>query len=257
MTARKSGRSAPRPAGKVAAPAERGKREDILRAAVESVVAEGYARTSVSEVARRAGVPRPLVQYYFPTRELMLRAAISRILEDWRAAYFPLPDDPSSGVLDVGRGVQRLWQHMHDPAYSAYLELRSAARTDPALGAILDELDPLDEHRRHQQASVAYTAFAEVDPIAFADARSFTTIFLEGLLQHRFGAAEDSSTPTRQLTLLSDFLTRFWADRGLRVKSGDDRAAVNEPVSVEPGEDFARRADELIALLRGLTKSSG
>lgn len=230
---------------------ERGKREEILGAAIASVVAEGYARTSVSEVARRANVPRPLVQYYFPTRDLMLRAAISRILEDWRADYFPLPTELASEAPDVGLGVQRLWQHMHDPAYSAYLELRSAARTDPALGAILDELDPLDEHRRHEQATTAYTAFANVDPVAFADARGFTTIFLEGLLQHRFGTAEDSSTPARQLALLTHFLTRFWSDRGL-VLTADSAQA--EPESPALGDEIAARVQELIALLRGLSK---
>lgn len=232
---------------------ERGKREEILAAAVASVVAEGYARTSVSEVARRARVPRPLVQYYFPTRELMLRAAIGRILEDWRTAYLTLPETNTNDAPDVGKGVERLWQHMHDPAYSAYLELRWAARTDRALGAILDELDPADEHRRHQQAAAAYSSFASVDPIAFADARAFTTIFLEGLLQHRFGAVEDSSNLARQLALLTDLLNTFWSGHGLRTKPEGPTEVVR---AAHPAGEFAQRADELIALLKGLTDSS-
>jgi AcrR family transcriptional regulator len=242
--------SEPGEASPAVAPSERGKRGEILTAAVDSVVSDGFARTSMSQVARRAGVPRPLVQYYFPTREILLRAAIDRILQDWRDRYFPPPLAPGSPVPDITGGVERLWTHMHNPAYRAYRELQSAARTDPALAAILDELDTVDAHRRFEQAASSYTAFADADPIAFADARAFTSIFLEGLLQHPFGAAAESSTTERQLAMLSKLLTKFWAQHGV----GGDLSGESRPAAEQV---IADRADELIALLKGLSKKAG
>lgn len=230
---------------------KQGRRDDILAAAIKSIVTDGYNRTSVSQVARLANVARPLVQYYFPTREHMLRAAIRQILDDWYDRYLKPPAKPH-GSSDIGIGVERLWHHMQEPTYRAYQELQSAARMDPALRTILDELDAESVHHRHAQAAVIYTTFSSSDSTAFTDARAFTTIFLEGLRQHRFGPADETSTVERQLLMLTKLLEQYWAQHGV---APDSAAAEITPPPAVP--EIRQQAEELITQLQSLIKTTG
>jgi AcrR family transcriptional regulator len=60
-----------------ASPAKERKRLKLIRAATELFVAQGYRKTSVDEVAKRAGVAKGTVYLYFKTKgELLLGAII-------------------------------------------------------------------------------------------------------------------------------------------------------------------------------------
>ncbi|MFC4295955.1 TetR/AcrR family transcriptional regulator [Novosphingobium tardum] len=241
-----------REAAPVAPNPKQTRREDILAAAIKSVVRDGYNRTTMSHVARLAGVTRPLVQYYFPTRELLLRAAIRRILDDWRERYFSL-SNPEEESKDILSGIIRLWNHMHLPEYQAYYELDISSRTDPELRRIIDELSADDAHMRYDEAAIKFSTFSVADKAAFTEARAFTTIFLEGLLRHRFGSPAEDSTQERQLALLSSLLRDYWSERGVQASS--------DPVSMPSAEPKLNRlrqaAEELIECLNELSKSAG
>ena len=57
--------------------AEESARDQIVRAAAESLLENGYAATSVRTIAARAGVAIGNLQYYFPTKSELL-------VEAWR-----------------------------------------------------------------------------------------------------------------------------------------------------------------------------
>ncbi len=215
-----------------------------------SLVRDGYSRTTVSHVARSAGVPRPLVQYYFPTRELLLRAAIRKIIDDWNSNYLDPDHDPGED-WDIAGGIERLWRHMQEPSYRAYRELQSAARTDPALREIMDTLSAEIAQRRYDQAAARYLPFVTADRDAFVAARAFTTIFLEGLSQHSFGSADTESTPARQLDLLVELLTDFWSRHGV---SSPRRGPQVQPDQPDALEAISRHAEAILSTLRGLAK---
>ena len=57
------------------------RREQMLRAALEVIVARGYADTRIADVAEHAGTSPALVIYYFKTRDQLLTEAL-RYSED-------------------------------------------------------------------------------------------------------------------------------------------------------------------------------
>src|SRR6516162_772561 len=72
----------PRPRAKRMAPEAR--REKILDAAVELILAAGHAGCSLEEVAQAAHISTPLIYKYFPKREELLKALLEREFEELR-----------------------------------------------------------------------------------------------------------------------------------------------------------------------------
>jgi TetR/AcrR family transcriptional regulator len=84
--------SAPKTAGEggsegaAAGPREqaRAKIEAKILAAAEAVFAEhGFSGAAMSEIARRAGIPKPNLHYYCKTKEELYRRVLQRILDLW------------------------------------------------------------------------------------------------------------------------------------------------------------------------------
>ena len=93
----------------------------IVDAAMRVLARQGYARTSLLDIAREAGMSKGALHYHFPTKEaliqVVLKAACDRVqaltLEAW---------SPSEGAfVSLRRSLEPLW------------DVR-AARTDAALG---------------------------------------------------------------------------------------------------------------------------
>ena len=86
-----------------------GAREQIVRAAAESLLESGYAGTSVRAIASRAGVAIGNLQYYFPTKSELLveawRYLTARSVEELRSALNRLTDPVE--VLEAG--VESIW----------------------------------------------------------------------------------------------------------------------------------------------------
>src|ERR1700731_3212657 len=62
-----------------------GRREQMLRAALEVIVERGYADTRMADVAERAGTSPALVIYYFKTRDELLTEALRYSEDLWYA----------------------------------------------------------------------------------------------------------------------------------------------------------------------------
>jgi AcrR family transcriptional regulator len=63
-----------------------GRREQLLRSALEVIVARGYADTRIADVAEHAGTSPALVIYYFKTRDQLLTEALRYSEDGWYAA---------------------------------------------------------------------------------------------------------------------------------------------------------------------------
>ncbi|HKF78248.1 MAG TPA: TetR/AcrR family transcriptional regulator [Candidatus Dormibacteraeota bacterium] len=117
-------------------------RAQIVRAAAESLLENGYAGTSVRAIASRAGVAIGNLQYYFPTKSELLveawRYLTARSVEELRAACNSL-DDPLE-ALELG--VESIWDTLRklgDMQLAAFDLLVQAPRTE-RLRAYLPEL---------------------------------------------------------------------------------------------------------------------
>jgi AcrR family transcriptional regulator len=122
--------------------ATEGAREQIVRAAAESLLESGYASTSVRAIASRAGVAIGNLQYYFPTKSELLveawRYLTARSVDELRRALNRLTDPVE--VLEAG--VESIWatlRQLGDMQLAAFDLLVQAPRAE-RLQAYLPEL---------------------------------------------------------------------------------------------------------------------
>jgi TetR/AcrR family transcriptional regulator len=79
----------------------RAENERMILEAAEAVFAErGFGGATTAAIATRAGVPKANLHYYFPTKALLYRAVIERVLTAWLAAAssFDDSDDPQEAL---------------------------------------------------------------------------------------------------------------------------------------------------------------
>ena len=74
----------------------------ILAAATELFIAGGYERTTVRDVAERAGVSRTTVFWHFSDKASLFRESFSRILEEFRESFSRRSRPPSARVQSPG-----------------------------------------------------------------------------------------------------------------------------------------------------------
>jgi TetR/AcrR family transcriptional regulator len=155
----------------IAKPSAREENERAILAAAERVFAEhGFGGATIAAIAARAGVPKPNVHYYFPTKERLYRAVVERVLTEWlaAAAAFDTSDDPAqaltsyiSAKMDLARAMplgSKIWaseimrgapaiQDFLDTTMGAFaragdqaLDRRGQTRADRAARAALHDL---------------------------------------------------------------------------------------------------------------------
>lgn len=108
-------------------------RSRLLNATADCLADLGWAGLSTTEVARRAGVSRGAQQHHYPTKMVLVAAALEHLVErlraDYEEAFAALPPDRRNveGALDL------LWEKIRQPPALALLELSLAGRTDESL----------------------------------------------------------------------------------------------------------------------------
>jgi AcrR family transcriptional regulator len=113
----------------------------ILDAAVHCLVEYGYAGASTLTIQAKAGVSRGRLLHHFPSRDGLLVAAAQylatgRLAEAERRTAELLAGQPR-GPQRVDRCIELLWATFQEPHFWAAMELWTAARTSPALAAVL------------------------------------------------------------------------------------------------------------------------
>ena len=109
----------------------------LLEAAVECLVERGWAGTTTTLVADRAGVSRGAQLHHYRTKSALLIAAVEHLAErrsaELRAEAAELPPDGDR----VEATIRLLASLFTGPLFSAAIEVWVAARTDPALRTAL------------------------------------------------------------------------------------------------------------------------
>lgn len=113
----------------------------LLEATMECLVDLGWSGTSTTEVARRAGVSRGAQQHHYPTKMILVAAALEHLLEAQRMAY-----ETAFAVLpkerrDVTGALDLLWEVFRGRPAKALMELAVAARTDEELRPLCVDLN--------------------------------------------------------------------------------------------------------------------
>lgn len=136
----------------------REKRDAALDAAVDLFLEDGYDRTSLEAVARRAGVSSATLYKHFPTKAALFGGVMARLWEtDGRSDSDPLAiGDPRRGLGRIGDDYAELLQR---PKTVALFRLIIAeTQRSPELGRELYERGKkpyLDRLRDYLQAEIA------------------------------------------------------------------------------------------------------
>lgn len=110
----------------------------IVEAAIKCFVDLGYAQTTTTAIADKAGLSRGAMLHHFPSKIDIVRAAVEYLhgkrLKAFRKAIQRTQPADSDRVR---QSVEAYWSHVRHPMFVAFFELSVAARTDPELAAIL------------------------------------------------------------------------------------------------------------------------
>ena len=173
---------ADRPGRRTQAERSAGTRTRLLDATIGCLQDLGYARTSTPEIARRAGVSRGAQLHHFPTKTELVTSAVEHLFHRRREAFLQAfaARDPKAEPIEAA--IDILWSVVAGPAFTVWLELAVAARTDAELrtqvrdltdrlidivGRTFREIFPAPEGRSDPFYEIAPRfAFAVVDGLA-------------------------------------------------------------------------------------------
>lgn len=114
----------------------------ILEAARICFAAEGYHRTSVDDIIRKAGVARGTFYLYFEGKRALLAAILEQVLHNIAAAVRPIalehPEPPRSQLLS---NLERAWSVFADDPRVAQIVLGGLHGVDPDFDAQVASLE--------------------------------------------------------------------------------------------------------------------
>ncbi|MBD0840249.1 MULTISPECIES: TetR/AcrR family transcriptional regulator [unclassified Streptomyces] len=128
----------------------RATRQRLLEAAVACLAEHGWAGSTVSVVAERAGVSRGAAQHHFPTREDLFTAAVEYVAEERSTALRALFPEGAAG--DRRAVVAALVDLYTGPLFRAALHLWVAASNEEQLRARVTELEARVGRESHRIA---------------------------------------------------------------------------------------------------------
>src|SRR5271165_4954496 len=96
-------------------------RQALLDATIASLVEDGYANTTTSRVAERAGVSRGAHLHHFQTRQALVAAAIEHLSRRRTEEMLLAADALPSGRERVAEGLDLLWSIYANPRFQAAL----------------------------------------------------------------------------------------------------------------------------------------
>jgi AcrR family transcriptional regulator len=134
-------------------------RQALLDATVECLAEDGYANTTTTRVAERAGVSRGAHLHHFQTRHALVAAAMEHLAERRGTALLAAAEDLPAGRERLVQGLDLLWRGYASPLYQAALDLWTHARTDEELR---ERLVPVERGLDRQTTEVTKRLFPEL-----------------------------------------------------------------------------------------------
>ena len=171
----------------------------------------GYARTTTTVIADRAGLSRGAMLHHFPSKIDVVRAAVE-YLHAKRLRAFRRAAQPTSISVDrIRLNLDAYWQHVRHPMFVAFFELTVAARTDPELAEILRPAQEAFEGEWHRTAREVFTDWDTTDE-SFDVALDLTRYVLEGMAIS-FLVHKETERDRRVLTYLASKLQELHDSR--------------------------------------------
>jgi len=123
----------------MARPGDPQRRDEILRAARTVLLAEGYARARMAEIALRAGVAPGTLYLYFPSKEAIVAALVEQYYDRLAAAVIPAMGQPDVAAA-IHQTMETVFRFM-----AAERDLLKLARLEVGLRKPLALPSPADD----------------------------------------------------------------------------------------------------------------
>jgi AcrR family transcriptional regulator len=160
-------------------------RTAILEAATTYIAIHGYTRATLAIIAEEAGVSRGAITHHYPSKVALAVAVVEHIflrrmtvlLKQTRALT-------EKQRVEQNLAVERLWESHESREYKAYLQLNTAALTDPDL---LEVFVPKVQQQEAIWATEINRVFHEWDdnaPALWVSADLLKTV-LDGMVLNR------------------------------------------------------------------------
>lgn len=108
-------------------------RQRLLDATIDCLVEYGYAGTTVTKIADRAGVTRGAQVHHYPTKADLVTAAIEHLANKLAEQTFADLSRLTDSEDLIGDALDMIWEVHQGPVFAASVEFWVAARTDPSL----------------------------------------------------------------------------------------------------------------------------
>jgi len=167
LTTRSTGRPRARP--------RPDRRAQLLRAAGAVVARNGYANTSMKDIAAEAGVAQALLHYYFDSKEELLSEVVmsidNELQAEWKAAVAPIADPLRRIAVGIDTAAAKC--SSRPELWRLLIDLQAVALTNPTVRARLRELSDrflADVVAEVENASRNLPTPVPMEPRALADA---------------------------------------------------------------------------------------
>jgi len=127
-------------------------RQRLMEACVECLVELGWAGTTTTVVAERAGVSRGAQLHHYPTRTELVVAAVEHVGRARAAEILESARGLPAGARRTEAVLGLLAEFYGGPLFAAALELWVAARTDEQLRAVVAPLEAQLGREAHKVA---------------------------------------------------------------------------------------------------------
>ena len=141
----------------------RATRQALLATTVKCLAQYGWEVSTVSFIARQAGVSRGAAQHHFPTRADLIVAALRHLFDERFAALKAFPEPTGSGVERVEKVVTSVCDAITGEFFDAALQVWTVAASDAKLREVVV---PLEQHfgRAAHETTVRLLGVDDSDP---------------------------------------------------------------------------------------------
>lgn len=135
----------------------------VTQATIECILEKGIRATSTVDVARLAGVSRGALVHHYPSKTLLMQAALEDLLSREVESVREMAVKVREGELNFDSLLKALHEHFKGDLYMVTLEYLTNARTDPDIMKVLVPLaanfnDSLEQIWEQLVASSSHTS---------------------------------------------------------------------------------------------------
>jgi AcrR family transcriptional regulator len=136
---------------------ENARRAQIIECAIDAIAELGYAKASLAEIAKRAGVSKGVISYHFAGKRELIQQVVNSLLEKGEAMMLPrvVAERDAIGMLRAYIEGNIEFLGSHHSHVQAVMNISVSARDDDG-APMIDLARPLEQLARELEKLLVY-----------------------------------------------------------------------------------------------------